>query len=105
MAATPADLLTDNRIADFCLLHPRWNRERNRDGDTLVAEIKATTFLQGIDYVTKVANAAEEMDHHPDINIRWRTLIFRLSTHSAGGITDLDTTLAERIDMIVDLLP
>ena len=101
MAATPADLLTDNRIADFCLLHPRWNR----DGDTLVAEIKAKTFLQGIDYVTKVANTAEEMDHHPDIDIRWRTLTFRLSTHSAGGITDLDTTLAERIDMIVDLLP
>jgi len=101
MPATPADLLADGRIDDFCLLHPRWNRE----GDTLVAQVKAKTFLAGIDYVTKVATAAEEMDHHPDIDIRWRTLTFRLSTHSAGGITDLDTTLAERIDMIVDLLP
>ena len=96
-----ADLLPDARIADFCLLHPRWNR----DGDCLVAEVKAKTFLDGIDYVTKVAQAAEDMDHHPDIDIRWRTLTFRLSTHSEGGITDLDTTLAERIDMIVDLLP
>ena len=96
-----ADLLTDDRIADFCLLHRRWKR----DGDSLVAEVKATTFLDGIGYVTKVAEVAEEMDHHPDIDIRWRTLTFRLSTHSEGGITDLDTTLAERIDMIVDLLP
>ena len=96
-----ADLLTDDRIADFCLLHRRWKR----DGDSLVAEVKATTFLDGIGYVTKVAEVAEEMDHHPDIDIRWRTFTFRLSTHSEGGITDLDTTLAERIDMIVDLLP
>jgi 4a-hydroxytetrahydrobiopterin dehydratase len=99
--AAVADLLTDERITDFCLLHPRWERE----GDLLVAHVKAKTFLGGIDYVTKVAQAAEEMDHHPDIDIRWCTLTFRLSTHSQGGITDLDTTLAERIDMIVDLLP
>lgn len=96
-----ADLLTDDRIADFCLLHRRWRRQ----GDLLVAEVKAKTFLEGIDYVTKVAQAAEEMDHHPDIDIRWRTVTFRLSTHSHGGITDLDTTLAERIDLIVDVLP
>lgn len=70
-----------------------------------MAQVKAKTFLDGIDYVTKVAQAAEEMDHHPDIDIRWRTISFRLSTHSEGGITDLDTTLAERVDMIVDLLP
>ena len=96
-----ADLLTDERIADFCLLHRRWKRE----GDSLVAEVKAKSFLEGIDYVTKVAEVAEEMDHHPDIDIRWRTLTFCLSTHSEGGITDLDTTLAERIDAIVDVLP
>lgn len=96
-----ADLLNDDRIADFCLLHRRWQRE----GDSLVAQVQAKTFLAGIDYVTKVAQAAEEMDHHPDIDIRWRTVTFRLSTHSQGGITDLDTTLAERIDLIVDVLP
>lgn len=96
-----AELLTDDQIADFCLLHPRWER----DGDSLVAQVKAPSFLEGIDHVTKVAQVAEEMDHHPDIDIRWRTLTFQLSTHSKGGITDLDTTLAERIDAIVDALP
>lgn len=92
-----AELLTDEQIADFCDAHSRWVR----DGDSLVAQVKAATFLEGIDQVAAVAQVAEEMDHHPDIDIRWRTLTFRLSTHSAGGITDLDTALAERIDAIV----
>lgn len=95
-----AELLTDDRIADFCGMNPRWTRV----GDALVGEVKAPTFLEGIDYVGKVAEVAEEMDHHPDMDIRWRTLTFRLSTHSEGGITDLDTTLAERIDLIVGAL-
>ncbi len=45
-----------------------------------------------------VAGTAEAMDHHPDIDIRWRTLRFVLSTHSAGGLTALDLDLAARID-------
>lgn len=45
-----------------------------------------------------MAEAAEEMNHHPDIDIRWRTLTFGLSTHSAGGLTSLDLQLAARID-------
>ena len=45
----------------------------------------------------RVAEIAEASDHHPDIDIRWRTLTFRCSTHSAGGVTDLDTALAAAI--------
>jgi len=40
---------------------------------------------------------AESQDHHPDIDIRWRTLTFRCATHSKGGITDLDVALAAAI--------
>ena len=93
-----AALLDDSRITDFCRLHGRWHRE----GDALVTEIKAATFLDGIAAVSAIAQVAEEIDHHPDIDIRWRTVIIRLTTHSAGGITHLDTDLAERIDAIVD---
>lgn len=96
-----AELLTDDQIAEFCEQHPRWQR----DGDALVAQVKAASFLEGIDQVGAVAQVAEEMDHHPDIDIRWRTLTFRLSTHSHGGITDLDTALAQRIDAIAGELP
>jgi 4a-hydroxytetrahydrobiopterin dehydratase len=44
-----------------------------------------------------VAEIAEDRDHHPDIDIRWRNLTFRCSTHSEGGITDLDVALAGAI--------
>lgn len=52
--------------------------------------------------VVAVAEAAEAMNHHPDIDIRWRTLTFTLATHSAGGVTDLDLQLAARIDQALD---
>lgn len=63
--------------------------------------VKARSFLAGIRLVDAVAELAEAADHHPDIDIRWRTLTFACVTHSAGGVTDRDLTLAARIDEIV----
>jgi 4a-hydroxytetrahydrobiopterin dehydratase len=60
--------------------------------------IEAPTFLDGIRLVGAVAEAAERADHHPDIDIRWRTVTFRLSTHSKGGVTDKDIALAKEIN-------
>jgi 4a-hydroxytetrahydrobiopterin dehydratase len=48
-----------------------------------------------------VAEHAEFVDHHPDIDIRWRTVTFVLVTHSEGGITDRDVQMAREIDGIV----
>jgi len=56
------------------------------------------SFLGGIAGVQQVAEAAERADHHPDIDIRWRTVTFALATHSEGGITDKDVELAREID-------
>jgi 4a-hydroxytetrahydrobiopterin dehydratase len=72
-----------------------------QDGDALVRSVTATSFLEGIDLVRRVADAAEEMNHHPDIDIRWTTITFHLSTHSAGGITASDLALARKIDATV----
>ena len=65
------------------------------DGITRTAELPS--FPAAIAVVDRVAQAAEEADHHPDIDIRWRTLTFRCSTHSAGGVTELDVLLAAAI--------
>ena len=73
----------------------------SQDGDTLVRQVEAPSFLEGIDVVRRVAEVAEEADHHPDIDIRWRTLTFRLSTHSEGGLTAKDLELAGQIDGLV----
>jgi 4a-hydroxytetrahydrobiopterin dehydratase len=60
----------------------------------------APDFPAAIALVDAVAVAAEEAGHHPDIDIRWRDVLFVLSTHSAGGVTDKDMQLAGRIDGI-----
>jgi 4a-hydroxytetrahydrobiopterin dehydratase len=69
-------------------------------GDTtsLRRSIKASSFAAGIQLVDAVAEIADAMDHHPDIDIRWTTITFVCSTHSAGGVTGLDVELARRID-------
>lgn len=63
---------------------------------------KLASFPAAIEVVRQVADVAEAMDHHPDIDIRWRTLTFICTTHSKGGVTDLDLTLAGRIDAVID---
>ncbi|MGB8505699.1 4a-hydroxytetrahydrobiopterin dehydratase [Mycobacterium sp.] len=74
-----------------------WERVDN----ALRRSMKFPSFLAGIDAVRRIAEAAEAADHHPDIDIRWRTVTFVLSTHSEGGITQKDLALAKQIDEIV----
>ncbi|WP_156754812.1 4a-hydroxytetrahydrobiopterin dehydratase [Actinokineospora pegani] len=76
---------------------------RLQDG-ALVREAELPSFPQAIQVVNRVAEIAESADHHPDIDIRWRTVTFRLMTHSEDGITELDTTLATEIDGVLDAL-
>jgi 4a-hydroxytetrahydrobiopterin dehydratase len=73
-----------------------------REDDTLVRAIESDTFALGVRLVDAVAVVADELDHHPDMDIRWTTVTFRLSTHSAGGITENDIELAKRIDALAD---
>ena len=71
-----------------------WARE---DG-ALRRSVTFASFLDGINAVRRVADAAERADHHPDMDIRWRTVHFTLATHSEGGITEKDVALARQID-------
>lgn len=89
-----AQLLTDGEIDAALSDLPQWRRA----GASLVRTIEAPTFPEAIALVGEVAVVAEELDHHPDIDIRWRKVTFALSTHSAGGITASDPELARRID-------
>ncbi|GAA1004953.1 putative pterin-4-alpha-carbinolamine dehydratase [Acrocarpospora pleiomorpha] len=76
---------------------PTWTR----DGNTLRRTVTAPDFPTAIGIVTAVAVEAERMNHHPDIDIRWRTVHFALTTHDTGGLTDMDYQLAGHIDRIV----
>lgn len=59
------------------------------------------TFRGAVDAIVAIADVAEEMDHHPDVDLRWRTLHLHLVSHSAGGVTELDLELARRIDALL----
>ena len=95
-----ADLLTDEEIEAAVNVLDDWTAE---DGKTLVRSVENKTFLDGIRLVATVAQVAEEMNHHPDIDIRWTTVTFRVSTHSEGGLTTSDLELARVIDAAVGL--
>lgn len=90
-------LLTDEQIAHELSTVPDWTR----DGASLTTSVQAESFLLALDLVMAVGLLAEKADHHPDIDIRWRTVTFALSTHSAGGLTKKDFKLARKIDRLM----
>ena len=69
-----------------------WEEQDN----ALVREFELPSFPAAIAFVDSLAELAESEDHHPDIDIRYRRVTVRWSTHSAGGITDKDREMAER---------
>ena len=71
------------------------------DGDGLHRTVKLPTFRDAVSAVVAIADVAEELDHHPDIDLRWRTLHLTLVSHSVGGVSDLDLQLARRIDALL----
>lgn len=90
-------VLTDEQVDAATRELDGWERA---DG-ALRRSVKFPSFLSGIEAVRRVAEHAEAKDHHPDIDIRWRTVTFALVTHSEGGITDKDVAMASDIDRIV----
>jgi 4a-hydroxytetrahydrobiopterin dehydratase len=58
-------------------------------------------FPTAIAFVVRVGYLAEAADHHPDLDVRWRTVRVFLSTHDSGGITAKDLQLASEIEAVV----
>jgi 4a-hydroxytetrahydrobiopterin dehydratase len=86
--------LSPDEIADALRDLPQWSG----DGEGLHRSVELPSFRDAVGAIVAIADVAEEMDHHPDIDLRWRTLHLHLVSHSAGGVTELDLQLARRID-------
>jgi len=86
-------LLTAEEITRALGELPGWRE----DGVSLVAAYDAPDFPSAVRLIDEAADAAEQMNHHPDVDLRWKVTRWRLSTHSAGGVTQLDIELAHRI--------
>ena len=87
-------VLSDAQVDAAAATLDGWTRS---DG-ALRRSVTFGSFLDGIEGVRTVAELAERADHHPDIDIRWRTVHLALSTHSEGGITEKYVELARQID-------
>jgi 4a-hydroxytetrahydrobiopterin dehydratase len=77
---------------------PEWELEKKHIERTFEFD----DFAGAIDFVNAVAEVAEDEEHHPDIDIRYNKVRLVLSTHSKGGLTELDFGLAERIDTLAE---
>jgi 4a-hydroxytetrahydrobiopterin dehydratase len=92
-----SELLTDDQITEALRSLPGWEA---RPG-AIVRSVRAPDFRTAIRLVNEVAEVAEQLNHHPDIDIRWTSVSFTLTTHSKGGVTSNDLELAARINPIV----
>ena len=89
--------LSPDEISAALLGLPHWTG----DGDGIRRTVELPSFRDAVAAIVRIADVAEEMDHHPDVDLRWRTLHLAVVTHSAGGVTDLDVRLARRIDALL----
>jgi len=91
-----ADTLTDDEIATQ--LPEEWNRE----GDEIVRVYEFDSYLDGLGFLSGAGGLAEDAWHHPEMTITWGEVEVRLTTHDAGGITEKDIDLAQRLDDIYE---
>jgi 4a-hydroxytetrahydrobiopterin dehydratase len=89
-----APLLSDDEIARLLDAAPGWRR----DGKAIVKLFTFADFVQALAFVNRVAEAAEAMNHHPDVSIHWNEVTMTLWTHASGGLTMKDFDLARAID-------
>lgn len=89
-------LLSDNEIEEKLAGLSGWERS----GEEIVKRFKREDFVGSVEFVDGLVGPAEEMGHHPDLEISWDTVTVRISTHSEGGLTAADFELAGRIDSL-----
>lgn len=89
--------LTAEDLASALEALPTWYVEAGK----LTTRRELASFLGAVAFVGQIAEIAEGLDHHPDIDIRWRTVVVAVNTHDSGGaITARDITLAQRVDAL-----
>ena len=95
---TMTDLLEADDLTAALKKCPEWEYEKK----ALTRTIEFEEFNDAIDFVNDLAEIAEEAQHHPEITIRHTKISLRLTTLDAGGVTELDIELAQRVDNLVD---
>jgi 4a-hydroxytetrahydrobiopterin dehydratase len=90
--------LDRQQVAEQLQTLPNWTLR----GDQIERHLTFKDFVAAMKFVNRLAEAAEELGHHPEIRIVYNRVDLVLSTHDAGGLTRKDFDLAERIDSLVE---
>jgi 4a-hydroxytetrahydrobiopterin dehydratase len=90
------DVLSDDEIQ--AQLPDGWDRE----GDEIARTFEFDAYLDGVGFAAGAGGVAEDAFHHPEMTIGWREVEVRLTTHDAGGITEKDMEMAERLNEIYE---
>lgn len=88
--------LTPEELTSRMAALPGWTIQNG----TLHREFAFKDFVEAFGFMTQAALVAESMDHHPDWSNVWNRVVVNLSTHDAGGITELDLRLAAAMDRV-----
>ena len=91
-------LLNDKEIGERLQPLTGWARE----GEAITRDFDCDDFVGSVEFVKKIVEPAEEMGHHPDLEISWATVKVTITSHSEGGLTDADFELAGKIDALGD---
>jgi 4a-hydroxytetrahydrobiopterin dehydratase len=91
------ELLTDDQIMAELAESPGWTLK----GAEITRTVQKKDFKEAIIFAGGVACLAEQANHHPDILVQWNKVTLTLSTHSAGGLTAADFSMARRISSLV----
>jgi len=86
--------LNEKSVGDWLEEQEGWKK----DGDMITKEFEFDSFRDAIVFVNRVATIADDVNHHPDIDIRYSTITVAMTTHDAGGLTKRDLALAEKVD-------
>jgi 4a-hydroxytetrahydrobiopterin dehydratase len=93
-----SELLEDDDLTAALKKCPEWDYDKKAISRTVEFE----EFMDAIDFVNDLAEIAEEAQHHPDITIKHAKVTLKLTTIDAGGLTEADIELAQRVDNLVD---
>ncbi len=91
------DKLTDENVQTKLAELPQWTL----NGDSLQRTFGFDDFVGSMAFVSRIADLAELMQHHPDIMIRYSKVTLTLTTHDAGGLTENDFSFAHASDAYV----
>jgi 4a-hydroxytetrahydrobiopterin dehydratase len=92
-----APLLSGAEIVSRLAALPAWQLADGR----LVQTVRTRDFRSALELVTRIADPADEQNHHPDVAIHWNVVTLTLWTHASGGITERDFRLADAIERIL----